>query len=178
MATMKTPDTGLEILHSIVEEFASFVSDKGRVSEADTRVKLIDRILTEICGWPEEALAREEHVESGFIDYSLTVQGRRYLAVEAKREGLAFVLPATTSRTLKLSGAILTDKEVREAIAQVRSYCDDGGIRYAIATNGYSWIVFRAIQGEHGMARRECAHFSVPRIHHSQLHGLLELTLF
>ncbi len=29
---------------------------------------------------------------------------------------------------------------------QVRGYCDDAGIRYAIATNGYAWLVFRAIR--------------------------------
>jgi len=29
---------------------------------------------------------------------------------------------------------------------QVRGYCDDAGIRYAIATNGFAWIVFRAIR--------------------------------
>jgi hypothetical protein len=60
-----------------------------------------------VCGWPEAAIVREETVESGRIDYSLNVQNRRYIAVEAKREGISFNLPITSSRTLKLSGAIL-----------------------------------------------------------------------
>jgi hypothetical protein len=143
---MTEPDLALEALKSITKEFASFVAAKGSVSEADTRVKLIDRILVQVCGWPEDAITREEHVDSGFVDYVLTVQKRRYVSVEAKREGVAFTFPETSSRTLKLSGSLLTDKAIREAITQVRGYCDDGGIRYAIATNGYAWIVLRAIR--------------------------------
>jgi len=99
-----------------------------------------------VCGWPENAIAREEHVDSGFIDYSLSVRGRRYVAVEAKKEGAAFTFPETTAKTLKLSGTLMTNKAIKEALEQVRQYCDDAGIRYAIATNGYAWIIFRAIR--------------------------------
>ena len=49
-------------------------------------------------------------------------------------------------KSLKISGALFTAVEVKKAIHQVRGYCDDQGIRYAIATNGYSWIIFRAIK--------------------------------
>jgi hypothetical protein len=140
------PDAALDTLRGIIRDFAVFVAGKGAASEADTRVKVIDRILVQVCGWPEGSIKREEHVDSGFIDYSLFVQTRRYLAVEAKKEGIAFTLPTTSAKSLKLSGALLTDKPAAEAIRQVRGYCDDGGIRYAIATNGYAWIVFRAIR--------------------------------
>lgn len=143
---MAEPDDALNALREITKEFATFVAGKGGASEADTRAKLIDRILVEVCGWPEYAIAREEHVHSGFIDYSLTIQERRYVAVEAKKEGVAFTFPETSSRTLKLNGSLLTDKPVNAALMQVRTYCDDVGIRYAIATNGYAWILFRAIR--------------------------------
>jgi hypothetical protein len=140
------PDSALTALKHIIEEFAAFVADRGSASEADTRVKLIDRVLVQVLGWPEEVITREEHVNSGFIDYSLVIQTRRYVAVEAKKEGVAFTFPETSSKTLKLSGPLLTDKAISNAIKQVRAYCDDGGIRYAIATNGTAWIVFRAIR--------------------------------
>ncbi len=143
---MPDPDSALKVLKQTVKEFATFIAGRGAASEADTRVKLIDKILTEVCGWPEDALTREEHVNSGFMDYSLTVQNRRHVAVEAKKEGVTFTVPETSSRTLKLSGALLTDKAIKAAIMQVRGYCDDAGIRYAVATNGYSWIIFRAIR--------------------------------
>jgi hypothetical protein len=140
------PDTALDALKEIIGEFKTFIAGHGSVSESDTRAKLIDKILVQVCGWPEELIAREEHVESGFIDYSLSIRGHRYVAVEAKKQGIAFTFPETTSRTLKLGGTLLTDKSVREALEQVRKYCDDAGIRFAIATNGHAWIIFRAIR--------------------------------
>src|SRR5580700_7716988 len=99
---MTEPDSGLENLRYSIKEFAGFVAARGHVSESDTRVKLIDRILTTVCGWLEEMMTREDHVESGFIDYALEVQTRRYVAVEAKRQDVAFTLPDTASKTLKL----------------------------------------------------------------------------
>lgn len=119
---MNEPDTALDNLRSIIRDFDAFVRFKGSVGEADTRVKLIDRILVEVCGWPEESITREKHVESGYIDYILRVQSRQYVAVEAKREGVAFTFPETTSRTLKVSGALLTEKTVSEAFQRLKSF--------------------------------------------------------
>jgi hypothetical protein len=143
---MADPDLALEALRDIIQQFAVFLASNGAVSEADTRANLIDKVLTQVCAWPEAAIKREEHVDRGYIDYSLLAQTRRYVAVEAKKEGISFAFPTTSHRTLKLSGALLTDKPIAGAITQVRGYCDDAGIRYAIATNGYAWIVFRAIR--------------------------------
>lgn len=143
---MANPDLALDALRKITQEFAAFLEGRGSVSEADTRANLIDKMLVQVLGWPEASISREEHVDRGFIDYSLQVQTRNYVAVEAKKEGTAFTFPTSAHRSLKLSGALLTDKAVADAINQVRGYCDDGAIRYAIATNGYAWIVFRAIR--------------------------------
>ncbi len=120
----------------------------GNVSEADTRAKLIDAILKDVCGWPETAISREDHVDRGYTDYILSAPARRAVVVEAKREGLPFTMPVGPAKSLKLSGALVTDDSIREAVTQVRGYCDDAGIRHAIATNGYAWIVFRAIRDD------------------------------
>ena len=145
---MSDPDTGLEALRTISAEFHAFKTARGHVSESDTRAKLIDRVLSDVLQWPEASVSREDHVESGFIDYTLSLRDRPYVAVEAKREGHSFVLPDKPLHryTLQLDGALTTDATIKSAIEQVRSYCDEGGIRYAVATNGYSWIVFRAIR--------------------------------
>lgn len=147
---MTDADSGLDIISDISSSMGAFKSERGSVSEADTRAKIIDRVLKEVLQWPEECLSREDHVESGFTDYTLRVHGRPYVAVEAKREARAFALPIENDghRNLRIDGALTTDHEVKAAVNQVRTYCDDGGIRYAIATNGYSWIVFRAISEE------------------------------
>jgi len=144
---MTHPDEAQKALRAIAAEFSEFCEAHGAASEADTRAKVIDRILTEVCGWPEGAISREDHVHVGYIDYALALRSRRYVAVEAKREGIAFTIPTPqTHKTFKLTGPLLSDRAIREAIQQVRAYCDEAGIRYAIASNGYAWIVFRAIR--------------------------------
>jgi hypothetical protein len=147
---MSDPDKALTAFKEIITEFIEFCNQHGKVSEADTRVKLIDRILKEVLSWTEPQLRREDHTngaKAGYTDYQLLIRGSPYIAVEAKREGLHFVLPqASGRRHLKISGIIQTSNEVRDAINQVRQYCiDDVAIKYAIVTNGYAWIIFRAI---------------------------------
>ena len=94
-------------------------------------------------------LSREDRVESGFADYQLRVRKIPYVILEAKREGIAFTLPHGKShRSLTLNGTLITDPEVKDAIYQARQYCDDKGVKFAIATNGYAWIVFRAIRDD------------------------------
>lgn len=154
----KTADEALERLREIRAEFSAFCEANGAVTEADTRAKLINKILVEVCGWPEGDLTREQHVRRGYMDYCLKVLERPFITVEAKREGVPFVFPTgSANKWLRLSGTILTRADVRDAILQVRGYCDDQGIRYAIATNGYAWILFRAIREDmpwrDGMAR-------------------------
>jgi hypothetical protein len=117
---MGHPDVALQRLGRIKEDFAAFCAARGSVSEADTRAKLIDKLLTEVCCWPEGAIAREEGVDRGFIDYSLVVQGRRFVAVEAKREGVSFTFPGSTHKNLKLSGSVLTDRNIADPMTQVR----------------------------------------------------------
>lgn len=145
----RNPDAALEALRGISGEFRTFCEQRGHVSEADTRAKVIDRILREVCGWPEDAITREDYVGRGYTDYVLSVHGRAFVTVEAKREGIPFVFPTgQVHRALSLSGSLLTSQPIREAVDQVRMYCDDAGIRHAIATNGYSWIIFRAIRDD------------------------------
>jgi hypothetical protein len=145
---MLNPDEALVKLTAIEAEFAEFCAAEGNVTEADTRAKVIERILVDVLDWPEANLKRETHVtETGYLDLSLKVNGRRYVVVEAKREGSPFLLPSHGRRRhLKISGSLLTQAEVKAAVEQVRSYCAEEGIRYAIATNGYAWIVFRAMR--------------------------------
>ena len=158
---MANADDGLAALKRIRSEFADFCKGRGHVTEADTRAQVIDRVLEEVCGWPRNAIDRErytrlatleeqeEYKKRGYIDYCLTPNDKALVCVEAKREGIPFVLPHDTSvRSLKLSGVLSKIPEVREAILQVRGYCDSEAIRFAVATNGYTWIVFRAVRDD------------------------------
>ncbi len=141
-------DDALITLQQTKQDFQEFCDSKGNVSEADTRAKIIDKVLTAVLGWPEQVIQRERHVHKGYLDYELEVNNKPLITVEAKKVGTPFVFPISerVQKSLKLSGSILTIPEINEAISQVRTYCDDAGIRYAVATNGYAWIIFRAIR--------------------------------
>ena len=144
---MATADESLDELRRIKSNFAEFCAAHGGVTEADTRANVIDKVLIQVCGWPETLIGREQHVERGYMDYTLPVQGKPFICVEAKREGIPFIFPIEAHhRSLKISGSLLTQEAIGKAVNQVRGYCDDGGIRYAVATNGYAWIIFRAIR--------------------------------
>ena len=149
---MVDPDNALDRLNQIEKEFQQFNELHGNVSEADTRAKIIDKILIQVLGWPEAAIQRERHVHEGYLDYELAVNKKSLITIEAKKAGIPFVFPTQERlhKYLKLSGSILTIEEINEAISQVRKYCDDAAIRYAVATNGYAWIVFRAIREDIG----------------------------
>jgi len=140
------PDKAYEVLTQIYNEFGDFCKTRGLVSESDTRVKIIDRILKEVLIWPENSIIREEHVNSGFIDYTLTSsKNRRLVVVEAKRENHSFEVPIDKSNyKYKLNGSIKTNKPLYDAIEQAQRYCTENATRFAIVTNGYAWVIFRA----------------------------------
>lgn len=145
---MINPDTALKKLNDIYTEFGSFCQKRGQVTEADTRAKVIDRILKEVLGWPEDAFGRELPVHQGYIDYLLVSGSRKLLLVEAKREGIPFDIPKTlmTRKKYKISGSIKTNAEIKEAIDQAQRYCVNLPVRYAVVTNGYAWLLFRALR--------------------------------
>jgi len=84
---MLDPDDALENISKIFDDFSDFCSKGGKVSEADTRSKIIDRILKEGLGWDEKDIRREGPIERGYLDYCITHSNRNLLVVEAKREG-------------------------------------------------------------------------------------------
>ena len=146
---MTNPDEAIESLRKIKREFADFLDDRGKASESDTRAKVITKVLTDVCGWPERDIDRETYTDSGRIDYRLIVNSKPHVVVEAKAIGNSFEFPKSLERkTYLLDGTLVTDSEVKDAIYQVREYCDDEAIRYAIATNGDAWIVFRAVRDD------------------------------
>ena len=69
-------------------------------TEQDARFQVVNRVLTEVLGWPFDAIKTEPHVESGYIDYLLLDGQRCRLVVEAKREASLLVstkLPKASS---------------------------------------------------------------------------------
>jgi predicted type IV restriction endonuclease len=113
-------------------------------SEADTRLRVLDRILFEIMGWKHEAVTVEPPTQSGYIDYLLTVgEKKNVLIIEAKKAG--FLKPATkaiSKSVVALSGPVA--KPLRDGIEQARRYASEKGVAVAVLTDGNVWLFFQA----------------------------------
>lgn len=116
-------------------------------NEAETRLKLIDKVLMGLLGWTPEDVSVEERVSedgrTSFADYILRTANTALL-VEAKRIGATFEL-GSSRRRRTLSGP-LVDGITGDAIKQARDYCRKKSIPYAVVTNGAQWIVFPAVR--------------------------------
>ncbi len=135
------PDSGFLNLESLIQKTDSI----GDLSEADTRCKIIDRLLIDCLGYDEDAIQREPSVDSGYIDYLVRVNGIPFLVLEAKRVGLTFEIPLSLNRRVyKISGALSSNTNLLDAMRQVRQYCVDVGVKYAMVSNGFQYVVFVA----------------------------------
>jgi predicted type IV restriction endonuclease len=132
--------------------FGSIVADQEQFNltaqtEADTRARLITRVLRDALDWPDANISREEYANPGFMDYVLSLQ-RRVIVVEAKKSGDSFSLPIDVSSAalFTLAGILRTVKNLTTYINQVQNYCFNNGIEYACVTNGLQWVIFRAVR--------------------------------
>lgn len=142
-------EQALANLKQIKLDFAEFLRYNKHITEADTRINLIDKILNQVLFWPAPQIRREPRADNGYLDYSLKVNNKEFICVEAKKKDTTFIFPNDKLRKYyKLGGVISTNRELEEAIIQVRGYCDDLGIRFAIITNGDTWVIFRAIRDD------------------------------
>ncbi len=92
------------------ECFKKLVANKpSPLYEADSRAKLIDPIFKDCLVW-DENIAREEHVNKGFIDYRFQLGNTTIVVLDAKETGDHFIIPeALNKRRYKINGAISTD---------------------------------------------------------------------
>lgn len=142
------PDRALAELNKLIDSLSENLAN--HYNEADTRVKFIDPLLTDVLQWNEHLHIRREESykdceERRCIDYILSLQ-YPILVVEAKKSLKQFEIP-TVVRKVKysLSGVIRDWRNAWDAITQAQQYCVDKGARYALVTNGHQYIVFKAV---------------------------------
>jgi AAA domain len=139
---MEPIDAAALQLETIIGEVRGYA--EGLLSEQDTRLKVINRLLTEVLGWPLSEIFTEESTGDGFIDYKLTVNGLARLVVEAKRDDRTLGTEGRTSgRAYKLNGPVFNTASVKEGVAQAIRYCGQKNAELACVTNGREWIAFR-----------------------------------
>ncbi|PHR66343.1 hypothetical protein [Alcanivorax sp.] len=131
----------------VIEELVS-ISKQLQIdgaNEAETRLKVIDKVLFDVLKWTHEDVNVEERVlEDGsatFSDYVIRTANVAFV-VEAKKVGIPFE-SSPKSRWLKLSTTNLKGA-LGEAVTQARDYCRKLGIQFAVVTNGEQWVVFPA----------------------------------
>lgn len=116
-------------------------------NEAETRLKVINEIITQVLGWQLNDISVEERVGDApdimYCDYILRTAVTTIL-IEAKKMGAAFSLPSNR-KSLKLGG-VLSEGEVGDTIRQARNYCREKSIAFAVVTNGNAWIIFPSVR--------------------------------
>ncbi|SDH60240.1 AAA domain-containing protein [Actinokineospora alba] len=128
------------------EELRTEIADYGTsiITEADTRLKVIDRIFTEVLGWPHGSILTEDTSSAGFLDYNFQVENRSRLIVEAKKDERPLgVSNKPAKRGFLIKGPVFAEQAAREGIAQAIRYCGAKNAELACVTNGAEWIVFR-----------------------------------
>ncbi|MBN1214314.1 MAG: hypothetical protein JXA99_02620 [Candidatus Lokiarchaeota archaeon] len=131
------------------------------LSEADTRCKIIDRILKNVLFWEEKNITREDHVNEGYTDYQLKINDIPFIVLEAKKTGAYFEIPKDKNRRkYKTSGIISSIENLNAAIKQVKEYCINIGTRFGIISNGYQFVVFSTFSPGKKWEDSECIIFN------------------
>ncbi len=134
-----------ELTKKLLERFERLRLSEA--NEAETRLKLIDRILFEVLDWTHDDVTIEEHVsEDGKTEYAdyIVRTGFSSFVVEAKKVGRA-ELTVPTKRKENLTRKLVSG-ETGDAIKQARDYCRRLGVQFAVVTNGSQWIIFPALR--------------------------------
>lgn len=135
-------DKSFEALLEFEKNSTEFLSSD--LSEADTRSKILDKVLIDILGWTEFDIEREGWVRVGFFDYEIRTSTFQFV-VEAKKNFQEFKLPPKGN---EVKAKTIYDGN-KEVIDQIRHYLFERGLAFGVITNGKQFIIgqFSNIQG-------------------------------
>ena len=124
-------DEGFAELESLIERESATGHQLARSrNEAQTRFDVIDIVLQRVLEWPSEFIRIEHHSTDGYTDYELHDTGTLAI-VEAKREGIGFVLPMDGQTGLCGIPALLADLSnsgLKRAMEQAMRYAGHRGV--------------------------------------------------
>ncbi|TXJ22294.1 MAG: hypothetical protein E6Q24_21245 [Chitinophagaceae bacterium] len=141
----------MELIDAAFEAFKQIKIDAEThghsiLSEQDTRLKIVDRIVSDVLGYNLlQDVSTEPASGSGFIDYLIKIKETGRLVIEAKKEAVDFEIKALYSgRAYNLNGATFHARAVRDGLAQTIYYAAQESVELGCLTNGNTWIIFRA----------------------------------
>lgn len=135
-------ESAFESMRQLAAEAVVEGGEQADRNEAQTRLDLVDRLVFDCLGWQRDEVSVEVHHNGQYSDYELgsTVP---QIVVEAKREGIAFELPAGATRpTMKIRDLIAIDDDLARAMRQVLKYGQERGIPIAAVSNGHQIVAF------------------------------------
>lgn len=132
----------------LIKKIKTDYTDLTLLNEAETRFKIIDEIIEKYLKWPKSNTSVEFFVEGNRADYILKNKANKpILIIESKKQGVYFDLPTTVNLTKnfqKISiDKLISDDKIKDAINQVKEYCEDLLCQYGAITNGIVWIIFK-----------------------------------
>lgn len=112
-------------------------------NEASTRLRAIDTILFDILLWDKNDVEVEKYCRaSGYADYVFFLNGKPLLVLEAKREGVEFLLEGKIYKDRPYQFGLLAKEcpSASAALQQAIGYAAVLGSRYVAISNGHQWI--------------------------------------
>jgi len=112
-------------------------------NEASTRLRVIDTILFDILLWDKNDVDVEKYCrDTGYADYVFTISGKPFFVLEAKRNGIEFLLDNKDYKDRPYQFGILSKEcpAASAALQQAIGYAAVLGSRYVAISNGNQWI--------------------------------------
>ena len=114
---MEPIDAAFEKFQRLVYEINQPAYWDSIKSEADTRMKIVDPIFTEVLGWPKAEIHLESTAGKKFIDYRCTIHTLNRLIIEAKKEARDLGINEDhAARFFQLNGAVFSGEAAQEGI--------------------------------------------------------------
>ncbi len=113
-------------------------------NEATTRLRAIDTLLFEILGWDRAQAETEKYVRAnGYADYLLGVEPSFSMLLEAKREGVNFLLSEDVppDRPIPFDLLARESRDAADALRQATAYAVNIGVPYSAISNGHQWLL-------------------------------------
>lgn len=135
--------TEIELIQDIKKKFQG-----KKLNEAEVRFKIIDDILEKYLKWPKAVTSVEVFHSGNRADYVLYNNSQKpVLIIESKKTGTYFQLPTSLNFKNQFEKIplekLISDKHIKEAVLQVKEYCEDLMCQYAAICNGDVWIIFK-----------------------------------
>src|SRR4051794_24977044 len=130
-------------LKSIYARHTALCQSRGGTGRVGERADILRALLHDVLRWPDEAAILDPLTAPDFVSYELRV-ALPCLVVQAKADQAAFVIPfaqGNGARRLRLSTSQRKNRDLWQAILSAQRKAVDIGARYAVATNGYSFVV-------------------------------------